>query len=101
MSLVAAAVLTLAASVAAQDRPWGLLNNLEVRQLVARAEPGDQAQLSAHFTALGDRYGGRGKAVHLHVSEFHRQSEPQPGHRHERALQATGRTQHAIRDNGA
>jgi hypothetical protein len=50
ISLVAAAVLTLTASVAAQDRPSGLLNNLEVRQLVARGEPGDQAQLSAHFT---------------------------------------------------
>ena len=55
LSLVAAAALTLTASVAAQDRPAGLLNNLEVRQLVARAEPGDQAQLSAHFNALGVR----------------------------------------------
>jgi hypothetical protein len=68
MSLVAAAVLTLTASVAAQDRPSGRLNNLEVRQLVARAEPGDQAQLSAHFTALGDRYAAEAKR-HISMSQ--------------------------------
>ena len=68
LSLVAAAVLTLTASVAAQDRPSGLLNNLEVRQLVARAEPGDQAQLSAHFTALGDRYAAEAKR-HISMSQ--------------------------------
>jgi hypothetical protein len=60
-SLVAIAVLTLATSAAAQDRPSGLLSNLEVRQLVARAEPGDQARLSAHFSALGDRYAAEAK----------------------------------------
>jgi hypothetical protein len=68
LSLVAAAVLTLTASVAAQDRPSGLLNNLEVRQLVARTEPGDQAQLSAHFTALGDRYAAEAKR-HISMSQ--------------------------------
>jgi hypothetical protein len=68
MSLAAAAVLTLTANVAAQDRPSGLLNNLEVRQLVARAEPGDQAQLSAHFTALGDRYAAEAKR-HISMSQ--------------------------------
>lgn len=68
LSLVAAAVLTLTASVAAQERPSALLNNLEVRQLVARAEPGDQAQLSAHFTALGDRYAGQAKR-HISMSQ--------------------------------
>jgi hypothetical protein len=68
LSLVAAAVLTLAPSVAAQDRPAGLLNNLEVRQLVARAEPGDHAQLSAHFNALGDRYAAEAKR-HISMSQ--------------------------------
>jgi hypothetical protein len=68
LSLVAAAALTLTASVAAQDRPSGLLNNLEVRQLVARAEPGDQAQLSAHFTALGDRYAAEAQR-HISMSQ--------------------------------
>jgi hypothetical protein len=61
LSLVAAAVLTLTASVAAQDRPAGLLNNLDVRQLVARAEPGDHARLAAHFMALADRYATEAK----------------------------------------
>jgi len=65
LSLAAVAVFTLAASVAAQDKASGLLNNLEVRQLVARADPADQAQLSAHFTALGDRYAAETKR---HVS---------------------------------
>ena len=68
LSLAAAAVLTLTASGAAQERPSGLLNNLEVRQLVTRAEPGDQAQLSAHFTALGDRYAAEAKR-HISMSQ--------------------------------
>ena len=68
LSLAAAAVLTLTASVAAQDRRSGPLNNLEVRQLVGRAEPGDQAQLSAHFTALGDRYAAEAKR-HISMSQ--------------------------------
>ena len=67
-SMVAAAVLTLAASVAAQDRPAGLLNSLEVRQLVARAEPGDHVQLSAHFNALGDRHAAEAKR-HVSMSQ--------------------------------
>jgi hypothetical protein len=61
LSLAVAAVLTLASSGGAQERRSRLLNTLEVRQLVARAEPGDQAQLSAHFTALGDQYAAEAK----------------------------------------
>ena len=68
LSLAAAAVLALAGSVAAQDKPSGLLNNLEVRQLVARGEPGGQAQLSAHFTALADRYAAEAKR-HISMSK--------------------------------
>ena len=68
LALAAVAVLTLASSVAAQDKPSGLLNNLEVRQLVARGEPGDQAQLSAHFTALADRYTAEAKR-HIFMSQ--------------------------------
>jgi hypothetical protein len=49
-------MLSLAGITAAQDRPAGLLNTLEVRQLVARAEPADNARLAAHFLALADRY---------------------------------------------
>src|SRR5688572_28631431 len=68
LALAAVAALTFAASSAAQDRAPGLLNNLEVRQLVARAEPGDQAQLSAHFTALADRYATEAKR-HVSMSQ--------------------------------
>ena len=69
LALAAVAALTFfAASGAAQERATGLLNNLEVRQLVTRGEPGDQAQLSAHFTALADRYGAEAKR-HLSMSQ--------------------------------
>jgi len=68
LSLAAVAVLTLTGGVAAQDTPSGLLNNLEVRQLVARGEPGDQAQLSAHFNALADRYAAEAKR-HISMSQ--------------------------------
>src|SRR5688572_30814879 len=33
-----------------------ILNTLEVQKLVANSEPADNAKLSAHFTALADRY---------------------------------------------
>jgi hypothetical protein len=56
VSIVALAVVALAGSVAAQEKPSGLLNTLEVRQLVKRAEPGDNARLAVHFTALAERY---------------------------------------------
>jgi hypothetical protein len=68
LSLAAVAVLTLASSVAARDKPSGLLNNLEVRQLVARAGPGDHASLSAHFNALADRYAAEAKR-HISMSQ--------------------------------
>ena len=55
LSIAAVAALTLLpGNVAAQDS--GILNSLEVRQLVGRAEPGDHVRLSAHFSALGNRY---------------------------------------------
>jgi hypothetical protein len=89
LALAAVAALTFAANGAAQDRAPGLLNNLEVRQLVARAEPGDQAQLSAHFTALGDRYAAEAKR-HISMSQsFIGNPSRNLG------------TQHAIRDDGA
>jgi hypothetical protein len=56
LAMAAAAALTLTGNVAAQEKPSAILNTLEVRQLVARAEPADNAQLSAHFAALADRY---------------------------------------------
>ena len=68
LSIAAVAVLTFAGSVAAQEKPSGLLNSLEVQQLVKRAEPGDNARLAAHFTALADRYAAEAKR---HTSMAH------------------------------
>jgi len=61
LSIAAVAVLTFAGGAAAQEKPSGLLNSLEVQRLVKRAEPGDSARLAAHFTALADRYVGEAK----------------------------------------
>jgi hypothetical protein len=61
LSIAAVAALTLLpGNVAAQDKS-GILNNLEVRQLVGRAEPGDHVRLSAHFSGLGNRYAAEAK----------------------------------------
>lgn len=68
VAIAATAILTLAGSVAAQEKPTGLLNSLEVRQLVARAEPADNARLAAHFSALADRYTAEEKR-HLSMSQ--------------------------------
>lgn len=56
--IVAACALSLLAGGAAlaQDQPTPVLNTLELRQLVDRAEPADHARLSAHFGALAERY---------------------------------------------
>ena len=60
LSIAAVAALTLLpGNVAAQDS--GILNSLDVRQLVGRAEPGDHVRLSAHFSALGNRYAAEAK----------------------------------------
>ena len=61
LSLPALAFLVFAGSAAAQDKSPALLNTLEVQQLVKRAEPGDNARLAAHFTALADRYAAEAK----------------------------------------
>ena len=49
------AVLMFAGSALSQTAS-PILNTLEVQKLVASSEPGDNAKLSAHFTALADRY---------------------------------------------
>lgn len=56
LSLPALALLVFAGNAAAQNRSPALLNSLEVQQLVKRAEPGDNARLAAHFTAVAERY---------------------------------------------
>jgi hypothetical protein len=59
--LPALALLVFAGNAVAQDKSPALLNALEVRQLVARAEPSDHARLSAHFAALAERYAAEAK----------------------------------------
>ena len=59
--VAAVSVIALAASAAAQARAPGLLNTLEVRQLVERGDLGDHVRLSAHFTALEARYAAEAK----------------------------------------
>jgi len=60
-SLATVAFLVFAGTSAAQDKSPALLSTLEVRQLVAHAQPNDHARLSAHFTALADRYTAEAK----------------------------------------
>ena len=61
LSFIALAVLALADTALTQDQSSGLLNSVEVQQLVTRAEPADHARLSTHFRALGDRYAAEAK----------------------------------------
>jgi hypothetical protein len=56
LSLPTLAFLAFAGTAAAQGKSPALLNTLDVQQLVKRAEPGDNARLAAHFTALAERY---------------------------------------------
>jgi hypothetical protein len=61
MSIAGIAVLTFAGGVAAQEKPSRLLNAVEVQQHVQRGEPGDNARLASHFTALAERYAAEAK----------------------------------------
>lgn len=57
MSLaVPAVLLATAAGAAAQGPTPEVLNAIELRQLVASAEPGDHARLGTHFAALAGTY---------------------------------------------
>ena len=67
LSIAAIAVLTFAGSVAAQQKPSGLLNTLEVQQLVKRAEPSDNARRALR---------SRSQAAHVDGAELRRQSKP-------------------------
>lgn len=66
MHLVSLAVpLALLAAVdtaAAQTPAPRILNVIELRQLVASAEPADHARLRDHFAALADRYAAEARA---------------------------------------
>ena len=50
------ALLAVVATATAQTRPSAILNTIELKQLIERAEPADHVRLSAHFSALADQY---------------------------------------------
>ena len=50
------AALVFAVNASAQTNPSGLLNAVELRTLVTRAEPSDHTRLTTHFRALAERY---------------------------------------------
>jgi len=56
LSIAALALFTVAGGVAhSQNRSPEVLNTMEVRELIASAEPGAHARLSTHFAALAER----------------------------------------------
>ena len=61
VSVACALSLLAGGAVLAQDQPTVVLNTLELRQLVERAEPADHVRLTAHFGALADRYAAEAK----------------------------------------
>ncbi|OFW06210.1 MAG: hypothetical protein A3I61_18775 [Acidobacteria bacterium RIFCSPLOWO2_02_FULL_68_18] len=56
VAMAAAALVASAANGAAQTRPSDVLNLVEVRQLVERADFPSHGRLSVHFTALAAQY---------------------------------------------
>ena len=61
LAIAAIAAIAFAGTVAAQEASTGILNSLEVRQLVARGDAKDNARLSAHFSALAEQYTAEAK----------------------------------------
>ena len=55
------AVAAFATQAAVETAQPGVLTSSEVRQLIARGEPADQARLRDHFTALADQYAADAK----------------------------------------
>ena len=53
---IAVAALVFAVNASAQTNPSGLLNAVELRTHVTRAEPSDHARLTTHFRTLAERY---------------------------------------------
>ena len=64
------AVMALAGAAAAQTAASPMLNTLEVRKLVSSTEPADNARLSAHFSALADRYAADAKRHNAMAQAF-------------------------------
>ena len=61
LAIGALAIPALAGSAAPQTPSSPMLNALQVRTLVTSSQPADNARLSAHFTALAERYTAEAK----------------------------------------
>lgn len=53
--------ITFAASAPAQTTSSAVLNALEVRELIKRADPADHARLEVHFAVLAEQYAAEAK----------------------------------------
>lgn len=83
LGLAVLVALGLGSGLTAQGKPAAPLSAAEVQQLISRGQPADHARLSAHFTAMADRYAaeakrhasmqpafaGNSKMAHLAVSQ--------------------------------
>jgi len=67
-SIFIVAVFASAGTAAARTQSATLLNTVEVRQLVSRGAPADNARLSAHFTAVADRFAAEARR-HIAMSQ--------------------------------
>jgi hypothetical protein len=77
---IAATFIALGATTAlAQPPASSLLNDLELRQLVARSEPADHARLAWHFNLLAERYTADAKRHASMALGAGAQSGRQPG----------------------
>jgi len=61
LAVGALALLAFAVTASAETRQAGTLNVLQVRQLIASAQPADHARLAVHFAVLADRYAADAK----------------------------------------
>jgi hypothetical protein len=67
---IAALVALTGAGVAGAQGTSPILNTLEVRKLVASAEPTDHARLAGHFTALATRYDAEARRHQAMASSY-------------------------------
>ena len=101
LSIAAIAILTFAGSVAAQEKPSGLLNSLEVQQLVEAGRAGRQRAPRGTLHGARGSLRRRSQAPHVDGAELRWQPKPQSWDRHERALQAARGSQYEVGDRAA
>ncbi|HZS59297.1 MAG TPA: hypothetical protein VFA43_08515 [Gemmatimonadaceae bacterium] len=95
------ALVALATGAAAQDRTR-LLTSIEVKELVARAQPDDHARLRDHFGALADSYAVDAK-LHKAMAQVltgnpNHPPAVSPGARHLRLAEAANQSAATLRE---